>query len=1180
MRKLKTMDGNAAAAHVAYAFSEVAAIYPITPSSVMAEHVDEWSADGKLNIFDQPVKVVEMQSEGGAAGAVHGSLMSGSFTTTFTASQGLLLMIPNMYKIAGELTPSVIHVAARALATHALSIFGDHSDVMSCRSTGYAMLASTNPQEVMDLAAVAHLATISGRVPVMHFFDGFRTSHEQQKVAVWDYADLKEMVDWDAVAAFRARANVPAHPVNKGSSEPPEIFFQHKEAANKYYLEMPDVVAANMEKVNRKLGTNYKPFNYYGAEDATEVIVAMGSVCDAIEEVVDYLNAQGKKTGLVKVRLYRPFSQKHLLEALPKTVKRIAVLDRCKEPGSVGEPLYLDIAASLRGTEFADVLLVGGRYGLGSKDTQPGDLVAVYENLWSEQPKNGFTISIVDDVTNLSLPVTSNPDTTAAGTVSCKFWGLGSDGTVGANKNSIKIIGDHTDKKVQAYFQYDSKKSGGVTISHLRFGDNPIKSTYYVTQADFVACHNPAYIKKYDIVQDVKPNGHFLLNCSWNDAELDEQLPAACKRYIAQNNIKFYTCDAISIAKRIGLGGRTNTILQSAFFKLTGILPIEEAVGYMEDAIRKTYGKKGEKVVNMNIEAVAAGVDSLHEVRIPASWATAEDTADNAAAAQGSSFLEKYVNTIQKPVNSMRGDSLPVSAFMDTVDGTLPSGSAAFEKRGIAVDVPQWLPENCMQCNWCSYVCPHAAIRPVAMTIQEALDAGVPSLPMKGDGCEDMRFAISISNLDCTGCGSCISVCPARKKALEPVAAAKVENQQKFFDYAVNSVSDKELPFALDSIKGSQFKTPLLEFSGACPGCGESPYAKLITQLFGDRMLIANATGCSSIWGCSAPSTPYTVNKQGRGPAWSNSLFEDNAEYGLGMAVSMKQRRAGLANVVKRLAENAAFAEAANNWLNGMDDAKTAETAGNALLELCKANTNNSDAKYVADNADLLIKPSVWIFGGDGWAYDIGYGGLDHVLASGENVNIVVFDTEVYSNTGGQSSKATPLGATAKFAAAGKAVKKKDLASIAMSYGYVYVAQVAMGANPYQTLRAITEAESYDGPSLIICYAPCINHGIKAGMNKSMLQMKNAVLAGYWNLLRFDPRMTEQGKNPLAIDSTAPTAGYKDFLMGEVRYNALALKNPQRAEELFQQAEKAAKDRYDELRRKKKSLETPLDEEE
>ena len=1173
MRVLKTMDGNTAAAHVAYAFSEVTAIYPITPSSVMAENIDEWASEGRKNIFGEQVEVLEMQSEGGAAGAVHGSLATGAYSSTFTASQGLLLMIPNMYKLAGEETPAVLHVSARALASHALSIFGDHSDVMSCRSTGFAMLASNNPQEAMDLASVAHLSAISGKVPMLHFFDGFRTSHEQQKIEVWDYDELKSMVDWKAVAEFRSRANHPMHPHSQGSAEQPETFFQHREASNKNYEDIISIVIDYMNKVNEKLDTNYKPFNYYGALDATEIIVAMGSVCDAVEEVVDYLNGQGKKVGLVKVHLYRPFSSEYLVNVIPQTVKSIAVLDRTKEPGSIGEPLYLDVVAALRDTAFERAAIVGGRYGLGSKDVQPGDLLAVYENLWLSEPKKRFTISIEDDITYLSLPVSSNPDTTAEGTISCKFWGLGADGTVGANKNSIKIIGDHTDKKVQAYFQYDSKKSGGITISHLRFGDKPIKSTYYVKQANFVACHNASYMKKYDIVQDVKPGGFFLLNCEWSDEELNEHIPAAAKQYIAKNNVQFYTCDAVSIAKNIGLGARrTNTVLQAAFFKLSNIIPINEAVSYMKDAIKKTYGKKGDKVVNMNLEAVDAGAENVHKVEIPTDWAHAADLSGGRLVEGRDKAHTDYINDILIPANAMRGDSIPVSKFMDSVAGFIPSGTAAFEKRGITVDIPRWIPENCMQCNWCSYVCPHGVIRPFVMNEEEGSASGAKTVKMKS--CDDKLFTIAVSALDCTGCGSCASACPARNKALEMVHAEEAtEETQKVFDYAVKYVTDKAIPFKEDSVKGSQFKKPLLEFSGACPGCGESPYAKLVTQLYGDRMFIANATGCSSIWGCSAPSTPYTVNKQGRGPAWANSLFEDNAEFGLGMAISMKVRRNEMKTAIKRLGENPEFKEAAEAWVKGMEQVESAEESGKVLLELCKANPDNEDAKYVADNSDMLPKPSTWIFGGDGWAYDIGYGGLDHVIASGENVNILVFDTEIYSNTGGQASKSTPVGAVAQFASNGKAIRKKNLAQIAMSYGYVYVAQIAMGANPDQAIKAIREAESYNGPSLIIAYAPCISHGVKIGMNNSMLEMKKAVRAGYWNLLRYNPELAEAGKNPLSIDNSVPTESYSEFIKGEDRYSSLMLKFPERAKALFAEAEEIAMERYHSLVKQKKSLE-------
>ena len=1169
MRKLKTMDGNTAAAHVAYAFSEVSAIYPITPSSPMAENMDEWGASDRRNIFGEQVKIIEMESEGGAAGAVHGSIAAGAYTTTFTASQGLLLMIPNMYKLAGEQTPTVFHVAARALATHALSIFGDHSDVMSCRQTGFVMLCSNNVQQVMDLAAVAHLSTIAGKLPMMHFFDGFRTSHEYQKIGVWDYEELKEMVDWNAVKAFRAGALNPNHPHLAGSAEQPETFFQHREACNVAYLETTDIIVRYMDMVNERIGTSYKPFNYYGAPDATEILIAMGSVCDAVEEVVDYLNARGKKTGIVEVHLYRPFSAKHLTAVLPESIEKIAVLDRTKEPGGVGEPLYLDVCSALRGTKWEHCFIAGGRYGLGSKDVQPGDIQAAFENLWSDDPKREFTLSINDDVTHLSLPVTSNPDVAPVGTKACKFWGLGADGTVGANKNSVKIIGDHTDKYVQAYFQYDSKKSGGVTISHLRFGDKPIKSSYYVKQADFVACHNSSYLTKYEMVQDVKPGGSFLLNCTWNDDELEEHLPASVKRYIADNNISFYTCDAVDIAKKVGLGARrTNSVLQAAYFRIAGIIDIDDAVSYMKDAVVKTYSKKGQNIVDMNCAAIDSGVASVHKVNVPEKWKNApEDPAPEKLIGRDE-FHTNYLNNILVPTNRLAGDNCPVSVFLETANGSLPSGTAAYEKRGIAADLPHWCPGNCMQCNMCSLVCPHAAIRPFVLTAQEAKDYP-EAQPMKG--MKDMYFVMGFSAKDCTGCGSCASVCPARKKALDMAAADTgfMEEQQAKYDrlFATVCNEDRRIPFSSDSVKGSQFRQPLLEFSGACPGCGESPYAKLVTQLFGERMFVANATGCSMIWGCSAPSTPYTVNKEGKGPAWANSLFEDNAEFGYGMATAIKARRKELASAADRLKDS--IGAAASDWLESMDDAEGSKNTGEALLAKCRElSKTDADAGYVVENSDLLTKPSMWIFGGDGWAYDIGYGGLDHVLASGENVNVLVFDTEVYSNTGGQSSKATPLGAVAKFAASGKKVKKKDLAQIAMAYGYVYVAQIAMGANPAQTLLALKEAESYNGPSLIIAYAPCINHGVKAGMNKAMLEMRNAVRSGYWNLLRYNPELAEKGLNPLSLDSGKPDESFRDFLMGEVRYNSLKLKFPEEAENLFARSEETAMERYNALLRR------------
>ena len=1181
MRKLKTMDGNAAAAHVAYAFSEVAAIYPITPSSPMAENMDEWVSQDRTNIFGEKVKIVEMESEAGAAGAVHGAITAGALTSTFTASQGLLLMIPNMYKLAGEQTPTVFHIAARCVATHALNIFGDHSDVMACRQTGFGMIASNSVQQAMDLAAVAHLSAIAGKVPMLHFFDGFRTSHEQQKIEIWDYDELKSMVDWDAIKAYKAGVIHPEHPHTVGIAEQPETFFQHREACNTAYAQTPDLVNKYMEMVNEKIGTNYKPFNYYGAEDATEIIVAMGSVCECAEELIDYLNAQGKKVGIVEVHLYRPWSPKYLLNVIPKTVKKIAVLDRTKEPGGVGEPLYLDIVSTLRNTEFKDCFLAHGRYGLGSKDVQPGDVLAVYENLWSAEPKEEFTLSITDDVTNLSIAGSCNPDVAPKGTKACKFWGLGADGTVGANKNSVKIIGDHTDMKAQAYFQYDSKKSGGVTISHLRFGNEPIKSTYYIKQADFVACHNSAYLYKYEMVQDVKPGGFFLLNCVWSDEELEEKLPGQVKRYIAQNNVQFYTCDAVSMAKEIGLGARrTNSILQAAFFKLADIIPIKEAEGYMKEAIEKTYKKKGQDIVDMNCKAVDAGLNNIHKVEVPESWKTAEDDAPAAKLEGRDKLHTDFLNDILVPTANLTADIVPVSKFLDTVNGMMPAGTAAYEKRGVAADLPHWNPTECMQCNWCSYVCPHAVIRPFVLTEEEACDTkaymgcddsckGI--MNMKGN--KGAKFTLGLSLYDCTGCGSCADVCPARNKALTmaPTEDEYMARQQKKYDYLYKNIDEKVTPFKADTVKGSQFKTPLMEFSGACPGCGETPYAKLVTQLFGERAFIANATGCSSIWGASAPATPYTVNKEGKGPAWANSLFEDNAEFGFGMATAMRARRNEMKSAVERLAAATDMYQA-KAWLTMMDDAEGSKKTGDALVLACEG-VDNEDAKYVLENKDMLVKPSMWIFGGDGWAYDIGYGGLDHVLASGENVNVLVFDTEVYSNTGGQSSKSTPIGAVAKFAASGKAVKKKDLAQIAMAYGYVYVAQIAMGANPEQTLRAIREAEAYDGPSLIIAYAPCINHGVKAGMNKAMLEMKKAVRAGYWNLLRFNPDLAAKGENPLSVDSAAPTESYRDFIMGEVRYNSLKLGFPERAEELFAKGEEMALGRYAELKHREDSFE-------
>jgi len=1170
-RKLKTMDGNTAAAHVAYAFTEVAGIFPITPSSVMAELVDKWSAADTRNIFGQPVKVVEMQSEGGAAGAVHGSLLAGALTTTFTASQGLLLMIPNMYKIAGEQLPCVIHVSARALATHALSIFGDHSDVMSCRGTGFAMLASTNPQEVMDLGAVAHLASISGKLPFVHFFDGFRTSHEIQKIEVWDYNELAKMVDMDAVADFRARALNPEHPSMRGSAQNPDIFFQLREASNAHYDAIPAVVEEYMDKVNEKIGTNYKMFNYYGAPDAEYVMVAMGSACDAIEEVVDYLNEQGQKVGLVKVRLYRPFAVDRFIDAIPDTVKGIAVLDRCKEPGSLGEPLYQDVVTAIASSKFAGVKVVGGRYGLGSKDTGSAAYLSAFRNIMSDSPINSFSIGINDDVTHLSLPMDENPDCQAKGNKACKFWGLGSDGTVGANKNSIKIIGDNTDLKVQAYFQYDSKKSGGVTISHLRFGESPIKSTYYVTASDFVACHNASYLEKYDMAQDCKPGGTFLINCGYTVEELGQHLPAAAKQYIAKNNVQVYTIDAVKLGKELGLGNKYNMILQSAFFKLADIIPIDDAVEYMKAAIVSTYGRKGEDIVNMNKAAVDAGLDNLVKLEIPADWADAVDTPKVSNVEYENENLKNFVENIMEPANAMRGDAIPVSTFKDMINGTLPVGSAAYERRGIAVDVPSWIPENCIQCNRCAYVCPHAAIRPFAMTDEElaAAPEGTKAVKLNGKGAEGLNFSILTSTYDCSGCGSCVNVCPAKNKALVMKPMEQQLPEQEMFDYAKKNVTVKALPFDAGTVKGSQFKQPLLEFSGACAGCGETPYIKLITQLFGDRMMVANATGCSSIWGCSAPSTPYTTNKEGRGPAWANSLFEDNAEFGFGMYTGVTQRRDRLVSLVEELLvdmdANADVREAAQAWYDVRNDGEACKDAAKAFVEALETKCTCEKGKEVLSMKDLMVKPSVWIFGGDGWAYDIGYGGLDHVIASRENVNIFVLDTEVYSNTGGQASKASQTGQVALFASAGKVTKKKDLAGIAMQYGYVYVAQIAMGANYEQAIKAIKEAEAYDGPSLIIAYAPCINHGAKAGMGKSMETMKRAVDAGYWNLFRFNP----EAEKPFTLDSKEPTASYNDYIMSEVRYSSLGLQFPDRAKELFAIAEENSKKRYADLLKKK-----------
>ena len=1168
-RKMKTMDGNTAAAHVSYAFTDVAAIYPITPSSPMADYTDMWATQGRKNIFGHEVMLSEMQSEAGAAGAVHGSLQAGALTATYTASQGLLLMIPNMYKIAGELLPGVINVSARALASHALSIFGDHSDVYACRQTGFALLCSGNVQETMDLGAVAHLTAIKGRVPFLHFFDGFRTSHEIQKIEIWDYEDLKEMTDMDAVEAFRNRALNPEHPVQRGTAQNPDVFFQAREACNKYYDAIPELTQEYMDKVNAKIGTDYKLFNYYGAADAEHVIIAMGSACDTIEETIDHMNASGAKVGLIKVRLYRPFSAKHLLEAIPASVKQITVLDRTKEPGALGEPLYLDVVASLKDTQFTNIPVLSGRYGLGSKDTTPAQIIAVYNN----KDKKKFTIGINDDVTNLSLTIDENPETATKGTTACKFWGLGADGTVGANKNSIKIIGDHTDKYAQAYFDYDSKKSGGVTISHLRFGDSPIKSTYLINKADFVACHMPAYVRKYNMVQDLKKGGTFLLNCSWNMEEIEKNLPGQVKRYMAKNDIKFYTIDGIQIGKEVGLGGRINTILQAAFFKLANIIPIEDAVKYMKDAATASYSKKGDDIVKMNHTAIDRGVEGIVEVKVPAEWANAEDENLAVHATEGTKDVLDYVNTILHKVNAQDGNSLPVSAFVENADGTVPLGTAAYEKRGIAIDVPVWNPDVCLQCNLCSYVCPHAVIRPVVMTAEEAANApeGMQMVDMKQT--EGKKFAITISVLDCTGCGSCAHVCPEVKgnKALSMDLLENQHELQKYFDYGVTLETPVEVleKFKETTVKGSQFKQPLLEFSGACAGCGETPYAKLITQLFGDRMYIANATGCSSIWGGSSPSTPYTVNKEGKGPAWANSLFEDNAEFGFGMQLAQTALRKRLIDSAENLvanADNADVKAAAEAYLATKDNSTANATASKNLIAALEAcGCANADKENILKNKSFLSKKSQWIFGGDGWAYDIGFGGVDHVLASGQDVNIMVFDTEVYSNTGGQSSKATPTGAIAQFAAAGKEVKKKDLAAIAMSYGYVYVAMIAQGADYNQCIKAITEAENYPGPSLIIAYAPCINHGIKGGMKSAQTEEKRAVEAGYWHLFRFNPALAEEGKNPFILDSKAPKASYQEFIQSEVRYNRLSRTNPERAAALFAKAEKDAKEKYEKL---------------
>ena len=1166
-RKKKTMDGNNAAAHVSYAFTEVAAIYPITPSSVMAEVTDVLSSQNAKNIFGQNVRVQEMESEGGAAGAVHGSLSAGALTTTYTASQGLLLMIPNMYKIAGELLSSVIHVSARCVSSHALNIFGDHSDIYACRQTGYAMLCSNNPQEVMDLGAVAHLSTLKSSVPFLHFFDGFRTSHEIQKIEVWDYDDLKDMVDMDDVKRFRAHALNPEHPTLRGSAENSDIFFQHREACNKYYNDAVETTVMYMNMVNEKIGTDYKPFNYYGAEDAEHIIIAMGSVCDTIAETVDYLNAKGAKTGLVKVHLYRPFSAKYLLDVIPSTVKKISVIDRTKEPGSIGEPLYLDVVAAFKGSQFETTPIYHGRYGLGSKDTVPAHIIAIYNNMTADEPKEVFTVGITDDVTNLSLEIGENVDTTPAGTTSCKFWGLGSDGTVGANKDSIKIIGDNTDKYAQGYFFYDSKKSGGITVSHLRFGDSPITSTYLINKANFVACHCPSYVTKYDMVQDLVPGGTFLLNCIWTPEELDKQLPAAMKRYIANNDINFYIINGIKIAEEVGLAGRASTILQSAFFTISGILPVDKAIELMKAKATAKFSKKGDAVVAANHQGIDRGSKEVIKVDVPESWKTAVDEEKELVVNTDRPEMKKFVKDILDPVDHQKGDKIPVSKFVDMADGVYPQGSSAFEKRGIAVDVPEWEPASCAQCNRCAMVCPHAVIRPVALTAEElaAAPANTKAVDLKVPKDSGLKYAIIISTLDCTGCASCANVCPTKSLTMKPIAS-QMENQPVFD--ALCDIDPKPEVASDKTIVSTQYLKPYLEFSGACAGCGETPYAKLATQLYGDKMYIANATGCSSIWGGSAPSTPYTVDKNGNGPAWSNSLFEDNAEFGLGMFLAQTQIRARLAKDALAL-KDTGIGDKVQAYLDTFHSTRGNDAPAKDLIKALETTTFEGEQKAAAEDflkdKSYAAKKSQWIFGGDGWAYDIGFGGLDHVLAQNQDVNVLVFDTEVYSNTGGQASKATPTGAVAQFAAYGKVTKKKDLAKIAMSYGYIYVAQVAMGADYNQCLKAFKEAEAYNGPSLIICYAPCINHGIKMPFNQA--EQKKAVAAGYWNLFRFNPALVEEGKNPFTLDSKAPTADYIEFINGETRYSSLRRSFPDKADKLFNIAAENAVAKYNDLLR-------------
>ena len=1168
-RRMKTMDGNTAAAHVAYAFTDVAAIYPITPSSPMAESVDEWAAYGKKNIFGQTVKIAEMQSEAGAAGTVHGALSAGALTTTFTSSQGLLLMIPNMYKIAGELLPGVLHVAARTVSTHALCIFGDHSDVMACRQTGFAMLASSSVQEVMDLGGIAHLASIKSRVPFVHFFDGFRTSHEIQKIEVLDYDDLRKMVDWDAVAEFRARALNPAHPVIRGTAQNPDIFFQARESSNKFYDAVPEIVVEYMNKIGELTGRKYKPFDYVGAPDAENVIVAMGSVCETIEETMNKLISEGHRVGLIKVRLYRPFVKEYFLDVLPRTVERIAVLDRTKEPGALGEPLYQDVRTALYGEKNAPEVY-GGRYGLGSKDTTPGMIHSIFDNLYHKRPKNNFTVGIEDDVTGHSLPFTEGIAREPEGTIKCKFWGLGSDGTVGANKTAIKIIGDKTDLYAQGYFSYDSKKSGGVTISHLRFGEHPIQSTYLINHADFVACHNQAYLRQYDMLKDLKKGGTFLLNCLWTPEEIENHLPAKVKRDLARKDINFYIIDGWKIASEIGLGGRINMIMQAAFFKLSEVMPLDDAIKYLKEGIEKTYKKKGQKIVDMNCAAVDKGITAIHKVEIPEEWADVQNPKEKYEE------LPEFIEEILIPMNHQEGDDLPVSAFSGREDGTFPSGTSAYEKRGVAIMLPEWKEENCIQCNQCSFVCPHAAIRPVLLTDEEKARApqSFRTIPAIGKELKGHHYRMQVSALDCLGCGNCADICPAKEKALVMKPYAEELQEADDWKYAM-SIPRKDKLVDTHTVKGSQFAKPYIEFSGACAGCGETPYIKLITQLFGDRMMIANATGCSSIWGASAPSMPYCTDENGRGPAWSNSLFEDNAEFGYGLFLAQKQMREKIEHDMRALLQldvDESLREAVVEWLDNMNDGSVSREKSEAVLrEIEDLNTNDDIiirlCQRIAEKKDYLVKKSVWALGGDGWAYDIGYGGLDHVLASGENINVLVFDTEVYSNTGGQASKSTPTAAIAKFAASGKRIRKKDLGKQAMSYGYVYVAQVGMGADKNQLMKAITEAESYDGPSLIICYAPCINHGLSKGMGKSQENIKDAVDCGYWQLYRYNPMLKEKGENPFILDSKEPNGKFKEFIMGQTRYSSLAKEFPQVADKLFELTEKQAMERYEDYKK-------------